>query len=1747
MGRNSRSKSLSRYLSVLTVTSILLSSFAAFLSLESINAMALPPPWIDDMESGPGVWRAYSNVLGTEWEWGTPQNVGPNSTQSGSNAWGTNIALNYTNGGVAYLESPPFDLALSSDTELRFWMYLDTDDFFTHDWDGGIIEVSTDAGSTWIQVDEPAKPIPFPYYDTTLRDATGNLLGGQMAWCYDRFNWTEVFVDLSQYDGSPNFIFRFTFSSDLFVDSPGWYIDDVSLTANVRDGVMIEPDHHAILPEGTTQSFNLTIRNLQAISEIIDIAYVDDLGWPVTLFQSDGVTPLVDSGGLPGVPDTGLLLSGSTLDIVAEITVPGGTPYSTHDIVRVDGIPFFGSVPSDSAYIRVSTPSPDVAVTDFIVPDIHVSGDQANATAFITNLGSFAQSFDVKLEIYGPGQVTYNPISSIQDLASDETTSVSWLFTPNEPGDYTLTVTTMLMGDAVLSNNASMRIMTVMVPIFQDDMEAGGPASLGQWTPGVQPQTAWELGVPTLIGPSSCHSTTDCWGTNLDSEYERGADLRLEMPAINLSKSDRVVLKFWHYYDIYGPFRNDGGFVEVSVDGGASWIYIEPIGGYPGSVDLTAPTPPGGGAGAYAGFSFDWEMALFDLTPFLDKEIIIGYHLWNDDTNYQAGWAGWYIDDVQVIHVPVGPILIFTEIQDSGPGGERIELYNSGKESDNLNNYAIVREDNTTVGGSWSINSIDPGQHSVFTTTGNELDDDGEQLRLVNSSSDWVEDHFGYGQRGVVPDPISGQSTVRYWNGTAYEDYWTWTWVSTFGSNNVAQAWISDPEIVLNEVLFNPQMPGDGFVEIIYKGNSTVNIRNFMIVCDNAYIIPIDVILTTMQNHHILLPANYPGLFSEMTSTGENLYLYDPLGSYVDMVGWSSEHNPGESMSRVPEGNGTHDGYDDHSSYMAGWRFGREPTMALISVWPDQIDHGDLGDVIAYGLTLVNQPLNDVISFTVNASIPWQIDFFKQDGSPITDTNSDGFLDTGVLGASAFYNFTVNVTIPTQPPVGSEMIAEVYANSSINKAKDIATLTTRTSPHLEPLKFADPEQIYVEGVGTNEITRITLEVFGGGHTITEQHPQDTVFVIDSSESMGVNDPLDLRLEAAKKYVDNMSVPDRGAVVDFDDVAILVPAPTGDHLSSNYAQIKQNIDTIDASGGTNIGAGIEAANSELIGYGNSSNLWVEILLTDGHESFANYPFTSQQIQDAVDNNIVIFTIGLGAGVNETLLKEIAERTGGRYYYAKNAEALEEIYSRIGFLVFDIAGRDTNVTDSVPMIRDVVPPHIHVDYGSFTDFPDGIYNDTDGVVFEWNVSQILVNESWTVSYEATCSQLGWVPVGVYPKSRVEYVKWNNENMTMPFPNVMINVILPPIGPSKDLRASVSGGTDIRLDWTPPSDANISYYLIYRSEHQTEFDFAIPTHNTTSDPDPKGTNWTDFGAASGTSPREYYYTIRAVDMNGSVSTTSNTAGKWTEAYEPGLNSLSLPLEPFSAINISQLAGLVPNANFIRWMDTNGRWVTHITGMGQGVNDTVAVLGRAYEISLSSWTNHTFVGFPGAMISHGAGFGDSIPFRKSLSLNVQGTNITLNWQLIPGASAYEVYRSPSRDGLFDDFILPVGTVPATSSEFTDFGLAQPGLQFYYWIIPIGPGGEIGSGTYSIGMVYESYRKGSDTFAVSLKIDMTYSIDGLSGAIPEIEGMSYMVEGYWKYHASQMPPMVYDEVILQARGYQISTNGAFDLIFVGH
>lgn len=183
---------------------------------------------------------------------------------------------------------------------------------------------------------------------------------------------------------------------------------------------------------------------------------------------------------------------------------------------------------------------------------------------------------------------------------------------------------------------------------------------------------------------------------------------------------------------------------------------------------------------------------------------------------------------------------------------------------------------------------------------------------------------------------------------------------------------------------------------------------------------------------------------------------------------------------------------------------------------------------------------------------------------------------------------------------------------------------------------------------------------------------DIAFVLDSSGSMSTNDRSGYRRIAAKSFVDALLEGDRAAVIDFDLSANLTQ-----ELTQDFNKIKTSIDKIDSSGGTDIGAGVRIANDELIKKSSDDRIKAQIVLTDGQGSYDN-----SLTEQAKNNGIVIYTIGLGTGVNSSLLTSIAQETGGMYFPVSSAEQLPNVFSRISEIVTDPVDTDGDgLPDSV----------------------------------------------------------------------------------------------------------------------------------------------------------------------------------------------------------------------------------------------------------------------------------------------------------------------------------------------------------------------------------------------------------------------------------------------------------------------------------
>jgi uncharacterized protein YegL len=1558
----------------------------------------------------------------------------------------------------------------------------------------------------------------------------------------------------------------------------GWYIDDISVDTEWYDGPIIGPDQAKAGLGGDTLSYTLTVTNYNVVDDYIDIRYTDTNNWQVRILNATTYLPMQDNGGAIGLPDV-YLASMESEDIIVTVTIPAGiNEWDISDTTTIYAISYENPMNQDTAELITKTPWPDVGISKITLPSIKQVGDTINIIVTVKNYGDWTVSFDVEgilsaLLILPPS--TQEPsIQSITGLKPNETIDLQWSFIPTVSCEYIFTVTTLLDIDQFVYNNRSIKSILVQEMLWMDDMEIGGDAANGLWThfidTGSPSITDWELGVPTWLNgpsPSSLPSASNCWGTDLSYAYEEDTDCYLFTPAssaFDFRGMDDIVLAFSHWWSLQSTptHGEDIGMIVYTFDADPiSTMYLTGI--------------------EFNTHSNGWEREEIDMTLFVKDQpyVRFGWRLFEDigGNKFEHNkWPGWYMDDVAVWAKPARPELIITEIVDSG-GNEYIEIFNEGSKPAILNEYEITLDMGSSwlTSGSWDVSFLPAGSHTYYNIPAgfDDLDDQGETISIVNRSiaEGLITDQKSYGQKGTVPDPLPGESAARYWDRSNYKNEWARDSSPTIGFVNNGQGEVDFKYVVLNEVLYNPGIL-DAFIELRYVGypgnDPNIDVANWILVVgDSIFTIPstpFSTVLNLNNPFYVVNTIMIPGLFNSVDINGDNIYLYTNSGDFVDEVGWNLPHIPDTSMSRVPDGFGVklgfkqHGlmGYDDPSSIAAGWQFERIPSMSIVAIEADQSGVGDTGWTVVYRLNVTNhQDLADYIDLFCSTPSPgWTVEFYAADNVTLLfDNDGDGIVDTDLLSANSFTMIIVKVTLPLSD-IGDLDEIVITARSSLNlNGWDTVTITTETYPHIEVNKTSSRDEIWLNGTGMfPESTTIELEIRGSGLAQSITFPQDVVFCIDSSGSMTSNDPHDLRKDAAKSYVDDLRIPDRGCVVDFDNVATLVG---NDHLGSDYVQIKNNIDTIDSLGGTAIGAALTLAIDELITFGDPTHIWIIILLTDGATS--DEALCYQEAARAADNDIKIYTIGLGNAVDEQLLTHIAETTGGKYYPAPTPEYLEGIYYDIRTQTMNIAGMDLVAGDNVYFVKDVLPPWIDLVPGTFNVIPNNITVNASGyTILEWEVERVLIGDTLTYSFDVVSNVPGLVQTNFISDSRVRYVKWTGVEVEELFPEVLVNVLIGlAIPPQLYARAL---GDDVQLYWIPPQTIGIDHYIIYKSPTQTSFDFTDVWVDTSQDNDngilPTRTTWNVTNAAKGVYPKEEYYIIRAVNQLGEKSVTSNTVGKWTKTFYQGVNTFSLPLEPSAIETTEWYTNNIPDCKYIKWMDETKRtWVQHDIGEGLGVDDADVVVGKGYEISVVANSAFTFCGFPAAHIRYTEG---ELPTPTNFAVNVINDfgDVELTWDPVPGADHYIVYKSSLRNELNNLALFPLWETTygdPLDTSFIDYNAAYfGGTSYYYFVAAVDdPSIHVGfNSTYSLGLWTARYLDEYDTLALPLKLSNTKSADRYCDDIEYTVGINYYIhsEQRWSWHSTRMPSGVYDPNIVMAEGYQISTIGITKYNFIG-
>lgn len=216
---------------------------------------------------------------------------------------------------------------------------------------------------------------------------------------------------------------------------------------------------------------------------------------------------------------------------------------------------------------------------------------------------------------------------------------------------------------------------------------------------------------------------------------------------------------------------------------------------------------------------------------------------------------------------------------------------------------------------------------------------------------------------------------------------------------------------------------------------------------------------------------------------------------------------------------------------------------------------------------------------------------------------------------------------------------------------------------------------------------------------------DIIMAMDVSTSMLAQDFTPNRLEAAKEigttFISQRPY-DRIGIVVFAGESFTQCPPTMDRAT--LINLMQDIQTELIEDGTAIGNGLATAVARL--KDSQARSRVVILLTDGVNNRGEV--TPQMAAElAATYGIKVYTIGVGANgeapypvqtiwgiqmhnipveIDEALLKEIADTTGGKYFRADNNAALMEIYSEINEMEKDVI-----TSDSFSVHKDLFPKY------------------------------------------------------------------------------------------------------------------------------------------------------------------------------------------------------------------------------------------------------------------------------------------------------------------------------------------------------------------------------------------------------------------------------------------------------------------------
>jgi hypothetical protein len=497
--------------------------------------------------------------------------------------------------------------------------------------DGGRLEYSTNGGRDWHDIlagdgqtvpEDPERFLAGGYTDTIA--APANPLFLEEAWSGDTEGWLHSVVDLSDFAGR-RLLLRWRFAcDDTFFGNWGWWVDAIRL--------FVERECRACVPPEPPPWLSATATGVGV-----------ELSWPEVpgavayrLFRSTDLRVPEELIASVAAPETTHL----------DPDVSGGTTY--YYVVRTDD----GCLSDPSGLTTETAAGPCTAAPLFWGLDEVI--DRRGAECALDLEWRPAEpgcaGADVGYRVYRSPQPDFDP--GPDTLIAADVAGPRFRDTTIADGDsvhYRVRAVDGISG-AEEANPVIHRGSTTgpVEVLYRDSVEDG---TAGWWT--ALGSTADSGTEPWAVAEDVAHDGSRSW---FCANEERVKDQVVGLTRFFEITDETTVLAFFHLFDLE-PFW-DGGRLEYSTDGGASWHDIlsgdgatVPAaddrfvrGGYTGFVSVGT-GHPFGGSPAWTGFDDRWWETVVALRDFVGLSVGFRWRLGCDRSDARVGW---WLDEVEL-------------------------------------------------------------------------------------------------------------------------------------------------------------------------------------------------------------------------------------------------------------------------------------------------------------------------------------------------------------------------------------------------------------------------------------------------------------------------------------------------------------------------------------------------------------------------------------------------------------------------------------------------------------------------------------------------------------------------------------------------------------------------------------------------------------------------------------------------------------------------------------------------------------------------------------------------------------------------------------------------------------------------------------------------------------------------------------------------------------------------------------------